>query len=183
MRPPSATEEVSTPAVLPQLYPLDEFYAHARLTLPRIEIVSGDQVPEPFKQLLVHQGDMTPTLEDFYKSEIHLEVLKQERRGDSYNREVILRTTENKAVEFGAIKIFLSVILAEKFPLGHILAIHRIEHLSRPKAYLKIQSDEFMGRALGLNKPAVLYGRRNTLSTLEMHPLAEIVEILPPNQS
>lgn len=188
MRPPATTEELTMAAKPSQLYPLDEFYANSGLTLPRIEIISGADMPEPFRQLLVHKGDMTPALEKFYQSEIHLQLLKSERRGDSYNREVVLRTEDDKAVEFGAIKIFLrlfphaarSDVLAERYPLGHILAEHQIPHLSRPKAYLKIQSDPFINKALGLRESVVLYGRRNTLSTPEMNPIAEIVEILPP---
>ena len=34
--------------------------------------------------------------------------------------------------------------------------------------------------AFGLTGKHVLYGRRNTLSNPEGHPLAELVEILPP---
>lgn len=176
------------PATLSQLHPLDEFYANAGIPLPRIQFVPGEQVPEPFNQLLVHEGDMTPTLEEFYKSEIHLQVLKSEKRQDFYYREVVLRTEQDRAVEFGAIKIFLGLfppaarrdILEERFPLGHILAYHKIPHLSRPKAYLKLRVDQFIGKSLGLAPGTQVYGRRNTLSTPETHPLAEIVEILPP---
>ncbi len=170
-------------------HPLDDFYAHAGLNLPRIDILPGPAVPQPYQQLLVHDGDMTPALEKFYESPIHLQVLRSERHGDFYLREVVLRTDDvDERVEFGAIKIFLNLfpvaartdILAERLPLGSILAKYRIEHTSRPKCFLRIQSDEFINSALGLSGSYVLYGRRNTLSTPEGHPLAEIVEILPP---
>jgi chorismate-pyruvate lyase len=170
-------------------HPLDDFYSHAGLKLPRIEIVAGHVVPQPYQQLLVHDDDMTPTLEKFYESPIHLEVLRSERQGDFYFREVVLMTDDaSERVEFGAIKIFLNLfpeaarndILAERLPLGSILAKYRIQHTSHPKCFLRIESDEFMNRALGLNGSFTLYGRRNTLSTPEEHPLAEIVEILPP---
>jgi chorismate-pyruvate lyase len=132
---------------------------------------------------------MTPMLEKFYGSTIHLEVLRSEKRGNFYFREVVLMTDDqNQRVEFGAIKIFLDLfpgsargdILAERLPLGTILAKYKIEHTSRPKAFLKIQSDEFINLALGLTGKQLLYGRRNTLSNPDGHPLAEIVEILPP---
>jgi chorismate-pyruvate lyase len=170
-------------------HPLDDFYALAGLTLPRIEMVAGHAVPQPCQQLLVHEGDMTPTLEKFYESAIHLEVLRSERHGEFYFREVVLVTDDvQERVEFGAIKIFLNLfppaactdILAERLPLGSILAKYRIDHTSRPKCFLRIQSDDLINRALGLNGSHTLYGRRNTLSNPEGHPLAEIVEILPP---
>ena len=175
-------------AALSYAHPLDDFYANAGLTLPRIEVVPGESVPEPYRHLLVHDGDMTPTLERFYDATIHLEVMRREQRGKFYFREVVLLTDDlEERVEFGAIKIFLELfpkaarndILAERLPLGNILAKYKIEHTSRPKGFLRIQSDQYINRGLGLTGRQVLYGRRNTLSTPEGRPLAEIVEILP----
>jgi chorismate-pyruvate lyase len=94
----------------------------------------------------------------------------------------------DKFVEYGAIKIVLDLfpndaqqdILAEKRPLGHILHQHNIAHSSRPQSFLTVQSDDFIGNALRLNGKHALYGRRNTLVDPWDRPLAEIVEILPP---
>ena len=184
-----STESAATPVVLPYAHPLDEFYANAGLTLPRIEVIPGPSMPEPHRKLLVHDGDMTPALEAFYDSPIHLEVLRSEERNSYYYREVVLITDDaSERVEFGAIKISLERfppaarkdILAERLPLGTILAKYRIRHTSRPKAFLKIVADDFINQSLGTTGRLTLYGRRNTLSNLEMEPLAEIVEILPP---
>ena len=51
-----------------------------------------------------------------------------------------------------------------------------------PKAFLQVISDDRIGHALQLAVPQVLYGRRNTLTDLQQRPLAEIVEILPPEK-
>ena len=177
------------PLVLPFAHPLDELYAHSGMVLPRIEAIPGHDVPPPYQALLVHEGDMTPTLETFFRSSIHLEVLRREQRGDFYFREVLLRTDATDApVEFGAIKISLGFfppaarqdILRERLPLGTILARHALQHFSRPKAFLKVISDDFINRIFSLSGAQTLYGRRNTLSNLDQHPFAEIVEILPP---
>jgi chorismate-pyruvate lyase len=187
--PSPSTEHEPNVLAWSNCHPLDDFYEHAGRTLPKIEVVQGAAVPEPYQQLLVHDGDMTPTLEKFHGAAIHLEVLRRERRNSFYFREVVLLTDHsNKRVEFGAIKIFLDLfpasarndILAERLPLGSILAKYKIEHTSRPKAFLKIQADDFINLALGITGKQVLYGRRNTLSNPDDHPLAEIVEILPP---
>jgi chorismate-pyruvate lyase len=131
---------------------------------------------------------MTPTLEHFHRSNIHLEVLGRRKKGDEYFREVILRLDgSNQPVEFGAIKINLSrfpaaareQILTERLPLGHILQKLKIPHSSRPVAYLQVSSDKLIGRLLELEGDQVLYGRRNTLFDPQRRPLAEIVEILP----
>src|SRR5688500_4066100 len=89
-------------------HPLDDVYSDSGLTRPKIEVVEPAAVPEPYQQLLVHDGDMTPTLERFHGAEIHLEVLRREKRNSFYFREVVLLTDDQeKRVEFGAIKILL----------------------------------------------------------------------------
>lgn len=184
-----AAEEHPIPAVLPFIHPLDEFYMNAGLTLPRIEVLAGTLIPEPYNGLLVHDGDMTPALEKFHACSLRLEVMRREQRNGFYFREVVLLSEdESKRVEFGAIKIFLHLfpaparneILAERLPLGSILAKYRIAHYSRPKAFLRVRSDQFINNALRIEGTHTLYGRRNTISTEEDHVLAEIVEILPP---
>jgi chorismate-pyruvate lyase len=170
------------------VHPLDEFYAAAGQPLPPLNQVDGEAVPEPYRTLLVHQNDMTPTLEKVHGGPVHLQVLGRRRKGDAYFREVILRLDgSNQPVEFGAIKINLErftpaarrQILEEHLPLGHILHEYKIPHTSRPSAYLRLASDKLINEVLGLTGAQVLYGRRNTLYDPQQRSLAEIVEILP----
>ena len=170
-------------------HPLDEFYAQMGLALPPLQQVDGEAVPQPYKQLLVHHDDMTPTLEKYYGRDIHLRLLGRRRKGSGYFREVVLLLDgTEQPVEFGAIKIYLDrfgaeakrQILEEQRPLGHILQECGVKHSSRPKAFLRLASDHFINDALQLTGANVLYGRRNTLYDPLDRPLAEIVEILPP---
>ena len=170
-------------------YPLSEFYGRAKLSLPRIEFIPGDAVPEPFRALLVHQKDMTPTLEEFHQSRIHLEILSSDPRGGYYFREVILRLDHDEApVEFGANKIHLGafpeeaqeLILLEQVPLGRILKDCEVRHQTAAKHFLRVEPDELIARALELEQPTTLYGRKVVISDLQGRPLSEIVEILPP---
>jgi len=170
-------------------YPLSEFYAHAKLPLPPIETVPGDAVPEPYRTLLVHNNDMTPTLEGFHKSDIHLEILRRERRGDFYFREVVLRLNDDdRAVEFGANKVYLGrfpeesqdLILQEHVPLGRILKDNGVRHRTEAKAFLRITSDDIINAAFDLPSSTILHGRKAVISDLQGRPLSEIVEILPP---
>jgi len=171
------------------IHPLDEFYARSAVSLPPCEQIDGELVPEPYKTLLVHQNDMTPTLEEFYGHTLHLRVLGREQRGNEYFREVVLQLEgSDQPVEFGAIKIHLERfsptvrrrILKEQWPLGHILKDFAIAHTSRPAAFLRVASDPLINSALGLTGAQVLFGRRNTLFNPAKRPLAEIVEILSP---
>src|SRR6266481_2047240 len=94
---------MSSPSGFSLVHPLDEFYAAAGLPLPPLDQIDGEAMPEPYKSLLVHQSDMTPTLEKFHGRSIHLQTLGRRRKHDTYFREVVLRLDEtNQPVEFGA---------------------------------------------------------------------------------
>jgi len=191
MTTPSVTQARPTPASSPIAHPLDEFYAQMGLTLPPLQQVDGEDVPQPYKRLLVHNKDMTPTLENFHGCDIHLRLLGRRRKRDQYFREVVLLLDgSDEPVEFGAIKIYLDLftpearqqILEERRPLGHIMQECGVRHSSRPRAFLRLASDKFINQALQLSGAHVLYGRRNSLFDPQERPLAEIVEILPPAQ-
>lgn len=176
-------------ALIEAVSPLVGFYRRASVPLPRFERVEGPEVPEPWRSLLVHDRDMTPTLEEHYADDIHIEVLGRERQEDVYFREVILRLDrDDRAVEFGANRIELGLlpavvrrlVLQEQLPFGHILKAHDVPHSGRPDAYFRVESDALMNRAFGLSGRQVLFGRRNTLRDAAGRPFSEVVEILPP---
>lgn len=175
--------------LLEAVFPLGEFYRRAGVRLPRFECIPGQEVPEPWRSLLVHDRDMTPTLETHYRDDIHIEVLGRERRGEVYFREVILRLDrDDRAVEFGANRIDLSLlpsvvrrlVLQEQLPFGHILKAHEVEHSGQPDAFFRVESDALIGRAFGLRENQILYGRHNALRDAQGRPISEVVEILPP---
>ena len=56
-------------------YPLTEFYARAGRPLPVPEPLAPADVPEPYRRLLVHGNDMTPTLERFHGERIVLQLI------------------------------------------------------------------------------------------------------------
>ncbi len=156
--------------------------------LPQLERISGEEMPEPYRSLLVHNHDMTPTLEKFHAAQIHLRILSREQRGDSYFRQVVLQLEGNeKPVEFGANKVSLSLfppkarqlILEEHWPLGRILKDCDIGHSTIAKAFFRITSDELIGSVLGLTGRPMLYGRKATILDPQKRPLSEVVEVLP----
>src|SRR5579883_3293318 len=132
------------------LCPLDEFYRRAGLVVPRATRVPGEEMPEPFRSLLVHDRDMTPTLEAFHQERIHLRVIGRRVDGEELSRLVVLTgSTSGKPIEFGAIMIHLApfppeareLVLQSRCPLGTILADYQIEHISRPQGFFSITSD------------------------------------------
>ncbi|MBN8248079.1 MAG: hypothetical protein J0L84_11610 [Verrucomicrobia bacterium] len=178
----------AVPAI-PAIQPLDEFFRRQGRPLPAWESVTPDTIPEPYRTLLVHERDMTRTLEQFHGAPIHLRVLSRHREAGAYCRESVLELDgSNRPVEFGAIKIHLerfpepgrTQILEEHRPLGGILNASGRAYTSRPTAYLRFAADAFIRDALCLAQVTFLYGRQNTLRDVQGHPLAEIIEILPP---
>lgn len=168
-------------------FPLDLLHEQEGIALPQIERVEGGDVPQPYRQLLVHLNDMTPTLSAFHAREIALRVLGRRIQGDVLFREVVLLAGE-APVEFGAIAIHLSTFTAEArkdieaghLPLGTILAKHAVTHVSCPQAFLRVEANAFINDVFGLSgEPSVFYGRRNILSTPEGAVIADILEILP----
>lgn len=151
--------------------------------------IAGRPMPEPYRRLLVHDSDMTSTLERHHGERPRLEVLTKLRRGTGLYRKVLLRgTRRGQVMELGAIRIELDVLpSAARFavlegdrPLGGILGDHRVPFLSRPQSYFSLRPGVPLQRLLGLDDEIVLYGRKNFLLTRNEDVLAEVVEILPP---
>jgi chorismate-pyruvate lyase len=168
---------------------LQLFYARAGVPLRQFQELKGEEVPPPYKKLLVHSSDMTPTLEAFFQQPMSLTVLSRDIQADSYLREVTLNQGNGgRPVEYGAIRISLAqlpanarrIVLEEERPLGNILQGEAIPHLSWPQAFFSVQSDSRMSTVLGLRQPARLYGRRNVLVDVSRRLLAEVIEVLAP---
>ena len=84
-------------------------------------------MPELYRSLLVHEGDMTSRLEAHHERSIKVSRLRSSNNGKLYFREVMLQTEpDDKPTEYGAIEVNLSalpeearaLVLQAKQPLG-----------------------------------------------------------------
>ena len=171
------------------LFPLSHFCEAGGHPLPECEIIDGEAMPEPYRTLLVHNGDMTSRLEDFHGAPMTLRVLHRETGGDAYRREVLLcKADSGSPVEYGAIEIDLAAfdetlrapILEGRQPLGGLLNDHGIRYRSEPRAFLKLAPDSLMDAHFDLDGAHTLYGRSNVLLGDGDRLLARIVEVLRP---
>ncbi len=160
--------------------------------LPSLEFqeIESQELPEPYRRLLDHGGDMTSRLENAYRSSIRVNRLRSSNDGKNYFREVILETSDSppRAVEYGAIEIQLShlpdvakeeVIAGEK-PLGGILNDGRIPYVCSLRGFFKIIPDSSILEAFAMEKALELFGRSNRIETRTGDTIALIVEVLPP---
>jgi len=188
---PSVTPTVSRKhAIKPAwLALLERFYQRASLPPPAIRELRGREVPQPYRSLLVHSTDMTPTLERFYKQRVGLMVLSRELQESAYLREVVLhRGDDYTPVEYGVIRICLDHlpppaarrVLEEQAPFGNILQTEALPHMSWPQAFFNVESDAHMRAVLRLDHHQSLFGRRNVLLDGSRRLLAEVIEILAP---
>lgn len=170
------------------LMPLHYFYEQAGHPLPDFQFLTGREVPYPYRSLLVHENDMTPTLAAFHHSKLYLEVHEKVVTDDYLMRLVTLHAAASDLpVEFGAIGIHLGslprevreAVLEGRVPLGAILGEYRVPHHGSPAAFFSVPADDLMCRTLRQPPEATLYGRCNQLVDDDGLTIADIVEILP----
>ena len=188
------------------VFPLRWFYDQAAKPMPETQELESEALPQPYRDLLFHDRDMTSTLKRFHGTDhIWVQAIDRERQGELYHRLVVLRIQDTlsganansneqdpscgRPVEFGAIRIHLDRfpavardwILEESKPLGRILLDANIAYVSRPERFFKTITDNWIGSALCMDEGQVVYGRCNVLwdGDAPDFPLAEIVEILP----
>ncbi|WP_414663508.1 hypothetical protein [Horticoccus sp. 23ND18S-11] len=186
---PFSTRSPQRSALSLALAPLLRWYEAAGVAPPAVHILAGETMPEPYRSLLVHERDMTSTLETFHRGTLQLRVLGTQHREPIYQRVVVLELEESgRAVEFGATHLHLdalppaarSLVLAAKRPFGAILRTCAIAYVSRPKAFFRVEPDATIANALRIATPTTLYGRCNALCAPAGNVIADIVEILPP---
>ena len=179
---------ISAPT-LELLHPLPLLYDAAGRPLPEFELIEPKALPAACHRLLVHTGDMTSKLEEFFGDDMLLRVLRCDHAPDHYRREVILYCEKTGIpVEYGAIEIELGAfdetlrneILAQHLPLGGLLNRHGIRYRSQPRGFLRVAPDPRLAELFHLPAPVVLFGRTNQLLDGGDRVLARIVEVLRP---
>ena len=169
------------------LYPLDLVYVRAGVELPRVRTVEPDEIPLPYRSLLVHENDMTLTLERHFGGRVVLRPLSTFTMGQWYFRRVLLvQEFSGRPVEMGAIRMKLRAftrrireqILANRIPLGRILRDGRVDYQRRPKSFLSVTPNEEMMGVFWMREPRTLYGRRTEIFQRGTK-IGDLVEVLP----
>ena len=169
------------------LYPLDIVYAQAGINPPRARVVGPDDIPPPYRSLLVHERDMTLTLEAHFGGRVALRALSTFSKGRSYFRRVLLvQEYSGRPVAMGAIRIDVGVfeprlrarILRNQVPLGRLLRDGGVDYRSRPRVFLAVTPNSEMMGVFWMRETRTLWGRQTEV-TLAGKKIGDIVEILP----
>ena len=168
-------------------YPLDVVYRRAGVEMPAIKIVAPYKIPMPYRSLLVHEDDMTITLERHFGGRVILRALSTFTSGAWYFRRVLLvQEYTGRPVEMGAIRMKLDgfgarlkkQILKNEVPLGRILRDSGFKYVSHAMAFLAITPNPEMMGVFWMRESRTLYGRRTEI-TRNGTKIGDIVEVLP----
>jgi hypothetical protein len=186
---PATSESADLALALHWLMPLHFFYERQERPLPDFRFLGPKEVPYPYRSLLVHENDMTPTLAAFHHSKLYLEIHERVESGDYLMRLVTLHAASSDLpVEFGAIGIHLEnfspevrdAVVEGRTPLGGVLGEFGVSHHGSAAApYFSVPADEMMAGTLRQPEGAKLFGRCNQLVDDDGLAIADIVEILP----
>ena len=177
----------STRRVPSPLHPLDLAYTRAGLEPPAAKAIAPDDIPQPYRSLLVHQRDMTLTLEAHFGGRVVLRPLSTFVNGPWYYRRVLLaQEYSGRPVEMGAIRIRLAAlprkvqaeIRRNVVPLGRILRDGGVDFTSMPREFFAVTPNPEMMGVFWMREPRTLYGRRTEV-LLDGRAIGDIVEVLP----
>ena len=169
------------------LYPLDVLYAQAGVALAAAKEIAPVHIPPPYDGLLVHENDMTLTLERHFGGRVAVRVLSSALKGQWYFRRVLLvQKSSGRPLVMAAVRIKFTVlgaryrarVLREQEPLGRILRAAGVNFRSRPTAFFEVMPNSEMMGVFWMPEPRALYGRR-THVTLADARIGDIVEIIP----
>ena len=155
---------------------------------PAIVMRPETEVPEPYRQLLVHTHHMTVTVEEYYHQPVDVKVLEFWQRGDDYARKILLTLRgTGQVVQFGIVRIDLSLlspavrqeIEAGRTPLGRILIENNVLRTVQPIGYFEVALSSAMMNWFGLSEPRTTYGRIGVIFT-DGRPAIQVAEILSP---
>lgn len=188
MKPPETTPQGRLAALL-------SLFGDGALGAGQLEIISKEELPEPYQSLLAHNHHMTVTLESRHDSAVELVVLDEHVDETFYARRLLLRTpvarngaaAGGQVVMAGMMRIQLNyceppvreAILARQTPLGRILIKNEVLRWIEPEGYLRLRLDADGRRLFGAPTATVTYGRLATIFC-NGEPAVELLEVIAP---
>jgi hypothetical protein len=133
-----------------------------------IETVLPEQVPSPYRELLVHEHHMTVTVERHHGDRVGVLIDNRRHDGPYYARRIFLALQNSgRVVQYGLMRIDLrccspevrAEIIAGETPLGRILINHDVLRRIEPTGFLRVLPGPALVDRFGLSEPVTTYGR------------------------
>ena len=157
-------------------------------TLGQFEKVSPDEMPEPYRRLLVHRHHMTVAMEECHHGPVSVRVLKAKYSARHYFRQsLLIRESDERVVQLGIVGINFDYldpevrqeIVAERTPLGHILIGHNVLREIELMAVWRITPGNDLCRLFGVTSEQTTFGR-TAIIHCDGQPALELLEISAP---
>ncbi len=164
-------------------------FPEAESTFEGLRILPGEEVPEPYHGLLVHEHHMTVTLEAFHGCPVQLTVREVRRSGDDYARRLMLTAGENGPVVLvGIVRIRLQYctekvrreIIEAKRPLGRILMENGVLRRIQAEEFVSVDLRNGLGELFGAPTTAHRTYGRLAIIFCDEQPAIELLEIVAP---
>ena len=162
------------------------FFGEAQL--PKSHPIAAAAIPQPDRDLLVHDNHMTVTLERHHGTPVAVRPYQVHRQGEVYARKLDLTVEPGRRVVMTGIMMFnfsfcdervRDLILEQKVPLGRILIEHEILRSISATSFLKIEAADPLVARFGLTDPRPAYGRLATIFC-DGRPAVDLLEIVRP---
>jgi len=150
------------------------------------ELVEALAVPSPYSTLLAHNRHMTVTVEAFHREAVEVQVMRSLNQGDSYSREILLRTQRRgNVVQYGIVRLHLHriaegpkrEILEEKKPLGRVLIEHQVLREVELFDLWRIQCGPVLAQVFSVPIETITFGR-TAMIHFDGEPAIELLEIV-----
>ena len=171
--------------LIPDFQALYGLFADGK-NIPKAVTVTPEQVPEPYRGLLVHSHHMTVTVEQFYASPVNVKVLKTQLDGNEYSRQILLTLSDTgRVVQFGIVRMDLGLlspkvreqIVEGRTPLGRVLIENDVLRKVEPMSYVRVRTNATMNGWFAEAESIDTYGRLGVIHT-DGKPAIEVLEIL-----
>ena len=156
-----------------------------------LRCVAADDVPEPYRTLLVHEEHMTVTLETFHRRPVCLNVLDVRRRENDYARKLLLTAGEGGPIILAGIMRFRleyaddavrDAIVAARTPLGRLLVENNVLRRIQTHEFLRVDLSRGLGaRFQASDDSRYTYGRLAVIFCDE-RPAVELLEVVAPEK-
>ncbi len=185
----AANRPMNPPAILhgPRLNDLLSLFPTAD-DFQSYETVLPEEVPSPYRELLVHEHHMTVTVEEYHGDKVDVVIYNRRHDGPYYARRIFLALKKSRRiVQYGLVRINLrycspevrAEIIAGQTPLGRILINHDVLRRIEPTGFLRMVPGPELMKAFGLTEPTPTYGRLAYIHCNEQ-PAIELLEVVAP---